>query len=483
MATHVLTLGTVVSNTGWTTPSNIGASDNVYATCTAAGSVFVAETANTPADYGATGATLVFSVEWSLSGTATRTKAILVELVSTDATPVIHASYSTPAVTAQASDTTNTSGSISVAGLTKAQIDAARLRVTMQEGGGMADTVVVRLDHITATVTYTPAAAGVDASFAATVPIQALAAGVSVAGPSPTAGFTFTSEEAAAGSVTFAATIPVQTLAAAVANDPPGVDGSFAASVPMQTLTAAVGVEAPEAGASFVASVPMQSLSAAVSHDAPEFTASFAASVPNQALSAAVTYTAPGSNIGFSAAVPPQSLAAAVSHTAPEDTASFAATVPVQSMSAAVSVVGPGMNVGFAASIPLQSLAATLDRTIPEREAAFAAAISMQQLAAAIIGTAPGFSATFAATVPVQSLAAGVSSTLPGVDLGFAATVPRVTLLAAVEYAAPVAAASRHLYAARIGQRPKPTTVDPELEDLPGFTGGGHIKATRVGPR
>lgn len=144
-----------VSNTGWTnaTAANLSTVDTTYGTCTAAGSVYVIPITDAPADYG-TSPTVVLRTTWKLSGTASRTKNLLIELISDEATPTVYASYATPAVTSQASDTLHSSGAIAVT-ITKAQLTAARLRVTMQEGGGMADTVTVQQNRVAVDLTYT----------------------------------------------------------------------------------------------------------------------------------------------------------------------------------------------------------------------------------------------------------------------------------------------------------------------------------------
>lgn len=159
---------------------------------------------------------------------------------------------------------------------------------------------------------------------------------------------------------------------------------TFAGTVPLQTLAAGVSHTAPDFPASFAATVPLASLAATVGHVPPDFPASFAATVPLQALAAEITVAAPGFAVQFAATVPLQALAASVSRTFPDFPATFAGAVPTQSLAAVVEVIEPGYSVSFAGTVPLQSLAATLERTVPDFAADFAGAVPMSTLAAAL---------------------------------------------------------------------------------------------------
>lgn len=158
MAIEILTIGSLVSNTGWTNPLNAASSDDVRGTCVTAGSVFAVELEDVPADFGSTN-TIELSVEWSLSGTASRTKSLLVELWDAPGIILLH-TFTTPLFTSLPADTSHFSGPLP-SGLSAAELNGARLRVTMQEGGGMGDSIVVRLDHVFVTLDYDVAVGGV----------------------------------------------------------------------------------------------------------------------------------------------------------------------------------------------------------------------------------------------------------------------------------------------------------------------------------
>lgn len=158
-------------------------------------------------------------------------------------------------------------------------------------------------------------------------------------------------------------------------------DASFAASVPLQSLAATVGVTAPTYGASFAASVPIASLAASVSHVPPTFDGSFTATLPLQSLAAVVDYTEPGAvTASFAAAVPIQTLAATVAHVRPTFTASYAGSLPLQVLDADVSTEAPVFDAAFAGTLPVQTLAAEVAGDAPGFEVSFAGTIPMARM-------------------------------------------------------------------------------------------------------
>jgi len=193
-------IGTVVGT--WTNLSaaSVSVSDDIRASTNVAGNNFTAEITDAPADYG-TANSVVLGIEWSINGNATRAKNMFVELLQGGA---VVASFVTPALTGAAADLLHSSPAISLAA-TKAQVDAWQYRITMQEGGGMADSVSVGVDLVRVNLNYNVAVAApdpVDLSFTGTVPRQSLSAQLEYATPGV--------------DVAFAGTVPLQSFGASL---------------------------------------------------------------------------------------------------------------------------------------------------------------------------------------------------------------------------------------------------------------------------
>lgn len=159
MASATLDVTSIVSATGWTgaTVANLSTSDDTRATDGNPAEVITAEITDAPGDYGS-GNFVVLNAEWRVSGTATRPKNLLLEL--TDSTGVtVHATFTTPSLSALAADATHSSGNLTL-NLSAANLNSSRLRVTVQEGGGMADTVTAEIDRVWVTLDYNIAGAG-----------------------------------------------------------------------------------------------------------------------------------------------------------------------------------------------------------------------------------------------------------------------------------------------------------------------------------
>jgi hypothetical protein len=159
MASTTLDLTSIVSATGWTgaTQANLSTSNDVRATDGTAGEIIIAELTDAPGDYGS-GNHVNLYAEWSISGTATRAKNLLLELTDAAGTTV-HATFTTPSLSANAADSVHNSSNLTL-NLSAAELTAARLRTTVQEGGGMSDSITVRIDHLKVTLDYNVATPG-----------------------------------------------------------------------------------------------------------------------------------------------------------------------------------------------------------------------------------------------------------------------------------------------------------------------------------
>jgi hypothetical protein len=159
MATATLDLTSIVSATGWTgaTVANLSTSNDVRATDGTAGEVITAEITDAPGDYGS-GNHVNLYAEWSVSGTTSRAKNLLLELTDAAGTTV-HATFTTPSLTANAADSVHNSSNLTL-NLSASALSTARLRTTVQEGGGMADSITVRIDHLKVTLDYNVATPG-----------------------------------------------------------------------------------------------------------------------------------------------------------------------------------------------------------------------------------------------------------------------------------------------------------------------------------
>ena len=154
MATAILTPTSVVSSTGWSgvTAANLADNDAAFeATDGHPGEIINTEITDAPADY-SSGNTVQLRVRWNISGTATRAKSLLVQMVDTGGNQIGSATYTTP-TKSSAGESTDTSTAISL-NLSAAELTAARLRITVQEGGGMSDSVTALVDYVAVLLDY-----------------------------------------------------------------------------------------------------------------------------------------------------------------------------------------------------------------------------------------------------------------------------------------------------------------------------------------
>lgn len=155
MATSLLVVTDVVAASGWTgaTAGNLNSSNDARATGGDPVETIEANITNAPADYDS-GNTVTLKAEWRLNGTANRPKNLLVELRSSDLA-TLHATFTTPGVTSQSTDRTDTSSALTL-NLSKTDLDNAKLLVTVQEGGGMPDSATVEIDYLEVSLDYNP---------------------------------------------------------------------------------------------------------------------------------------------------------------------------------------------------------------------------------------------------------------------------------------------------------------------------------------
>jgi hypothetical protein len=155
MPLAILDVSSIVSATGWTgaTVANLSTSNDVRATGGTAAELIEAELSNTPSDFwvvSSGGNTVIAWVEARTVGTVTRAKSILLEIL--DSSGVVQASGSTS--TLNAFDADHTVLIATLGGFTKSQVDGWRLRATVQEAGGMADSATVEIDRLWVEITY-----------------------------------------------------------------------------------------------------------------------------------------------------------------------------------------------------------------------------------------------------------------------------------------------------------------------------------------
>jgi hypothetical protein len=137
--------------TGWTgaTVANLSASDDVRATGGTVAEFIRAALDDTPSDFDVVNGDVVLHVEARTLGTVSRAKTVLLELLDSVGTVLGSGSSGTLSGT-------DSSHQITISGRTdaKAAVDGWRYRLTVQEGGGMADTATVEVDQIRLVVNY-----------------------------------------------------------------------------------------------------------------------------------------------------------------------------------------------------------------------------------------------------------------------------------------------------------------------------------------
>jgi len=157
MASTTLTPSSIISSTGWTgaTTTNLNSSNDVRATDGTAGEVISVELSDTPSDFGNVNGDITLRVEARTQGSVSRAKQITLELL--DSSDNVLGSGSTGNLTA-----TDATYTVAVSGRTdnKTFADGYRLRATVTESGGMADSATVEIDLLNVDVIYSIAASG-----------------------------------------------------------------------------------------------------------------------------------------------------------------------------------------------------------------------------------------------------------------------------------------------------------------------------------
>ena len=157
----------VVTNSGFTNPADVAVSNDTRATEGDKNDFIIVDVDNAPGDYGDTnsGNTVVLKVEGRhSSGTPSRAKSFTIELLDSS-NVAINDSSSNPITftTLDLTDTdaTQSSGVFTLAdNYLAADVDGWRLRITSNEGGGMADSITTEIDFLRLTLDYDVAAAG-----------------------------------------------------------------------------------------------------------------------------------------------------------------------------------------------------------------------------------------------------------------------------------------------------------------------------------
>jgi hypothetical protein len=177
----------IIAATGWTgaTVANLSTSNDARATDGVAGELISAELDDSPGDFGSLNS-VTLHVEARFVGTVTRAKSVLVELL--DSGDNILESFNTGTITASdvAYDSTAFSRSDAAS-----VIDGYRLRCTVQEAGGMADSATVEIDRMWITLDYDVAAAEATGTAVAGLAFGAAAAGAIAIVASAAAGLVF----------------------------------------------------------------------------------------------------------------------------------------------------------------------------------------------------------------------------------------------------------------------------------------------------
>lgn len=185
MANTDLNYTSTVSATGWTNPGNVASSNDTRATDGTPAEAITIEIDNAPGDYNNTntGNTVTLRVEARTQGSVSRPKQITFDLLDSSNNAVLDSgssaiTFSTGNLTA--TDATYTSSAFTLANnYTSSNVDGWRLRATVTEGGGMADTATVEIDLMNLTLSYAVAGTthdvsgsdGADAGDTATAPL------------------------------------------------------------------------------------------------------------------------------------------------------------------------------------------------------------------------------------------------------------------------------------------------------------------------
>jgi hypothetical protein len=168
MATIVLVPTSIVSQSGFTdaTAGNLAAIDGNQATGGVATSNIVAHITDAPSDYTSLN-NVVLRFRANTAGTVGRAKSVTLSL--RDASNNVITTFGPQEVTDTA--TTYTSGVLTPAAQSAAQVNDWRLRVDITEAGGMADTATVSIDYIAVDpLDYTALSSIVDLDATATYP-------------------------------------------------------------------------------------------------------------------------------------------------------------------------------------------------------------------------------------------------------------------------------------------------------------------------
>jgi hypothetical protein len=150
MATQTLDVSSIISSTGWTgaTVGSLSASDDSRATGGTADELISAELDDSPGDFDSQNS-IQLHVEARTQGSVSRAKQLTIELL--DSGDNVLQSFSTGNLTG--SDDAYSSSAFSRAD-SQAVIDGYRIRATVTESGGMADSATVEIDRLWTTLDY-----------------------------------------------------------------------------------------------------------------------------------------------------------------------------------------------------------------------------------------------------------------------------------------------------------------------------------------
>lgn len=150
MATQDLEVSAVLSSTGWTaaTVANLSSSNDARATDGVAAELISVDIDNAPGDFGSLNSVTI-RAEARVVGSVNRVKNLLIELRDSSDTLLETFTGGTIGATDSvfASSAFTRSDALSV-------VNGYRIRVTVEEGGGMPDSATVEIDHIQATIDY-----------------------------------------------------------------------------------------------------------------------------------------------------------------------------------------------------------------------------------------------------------------------------------------------------------------------------------------
>jgi hypothetical protein len=146
---------------GWGSLENVAADDSSYAQASpdnVTGSIHVDDA---PVDYNGTSInTVKLSINWDISGTATRPKFVVVTWYKSDGITIIH-QYTTPDKSSAGEVTNGDPSFVTPTGttsLTTSEWDDSYFELFADEGGGKGDDIIILVDYVKIEVDYNGAA-------------------------------------------------------------------------------------------------------------------------------------------------------------------------------------------------------------------------------------------------------------------------------------------------------------------------------------